>query len=355
MATTAFDDLLKLAQGNPKTAAFESEDEAEEDDKCEVRMNGVCYDDLDEAVHALNTGRQARKPTSPKSRSPRHNWTRKKVVVSLRGRSRHSGNFFFRPDRDLKSLLITTHGLGTHTCDDDGQCPAWLTADGCEGKAVIDCAHSGKPGLSFENVINSTTIRGLDIRRCQPGLVFTKAWAGNSILVERCNFLGNKGDPVHNVLSILIDSDKDFDHPSNGLPLRYTDEEIRAVWLSEDKGLSSFPTRLAAEDHGLVNRIQFVVRKSYFHVDVVDHVPELPDANINFDNGIDFYLNKIYKKVGVKTDDLYKKRTAHMLSLRRVNGHGVDSMWDLAPPLRPNEVNHNSPAFRRILSRMGIY
>lgn len=84
----------------------------DEEDACEVRMNGRCYDDLDEAVHALNLGRQAGKPAAPKSAGRQHAWTKKKVVISLRGRSRHPGNHFIRPDRDLKSLLITTHGSG---------------------------------------------------------------------------------------------------------------------------------------------------------------------------------------------------------------------------------------------------
>lgn len=222
------------------------------------------------------------------------------------------------------------------------------------GKAIIDCDHSGKPGLAFENVINVTTLQGIDIRRCQPGVLFTKAWEGNKIFIERCHLFGNEPDPVHSIMSVLIDSDKDFDHPINGLPLRYTDEEIRRVWLSEDQGLANFPTQLAKEDVDLIKRIKLEVRKSLFRTDVPEYAPPIHDALVTFDNGMEFYLNKIYKKVGVKTTKTKVKR-AHMLSLRRLEGTAHDSHWDLEPAFRPNEVDHNSPSFRRVIADKGIY
>lgn len=203
-------------------------------------------------------------------------------------------------------------------------------------------------------MINSTTIHNIEIRRCKPAVLFTKAWEGNSITLEGCNFLGNEPDPVHKTLSFLVDSDKDFDHPKNGLPLRYTDEEIRKVWDSGAKGLSSFPQQLANEDLGIISRIKFNVVRCFFSKENLEKAPLPSEASISFDNGIDFYLNKIYKKVGVKTGDIPSKNT-HMFALRRIDGYASDSSWDIAPPMRTNEINHNSPAWRRALSRAGIY
>jgi hypothetical protein len=158
-------------------------------------------------------------------------------------------------------------------------------------------------------------------------------------------------------MSLLIESHKPFDHPDNGIPLRYTDAHVREVWLSEEVGLTQFPMQLSREDQDLVARLDVVVRNSLFKMALQpeNSTEEPGEGMIDWDNGMDYYLNKIYKKVGVKTDDYMMRGRTHMLAQRRISGRGLDSYWDIDPPFRPNEVNHNSPGFRRMLAQNGIY
>jgi hypothetical protein len=83
--------------------------------ECDVRMNGECFDDLEEALHAVNIGRQAPKPKTPAevAAGGGRTWSRKKIVLELKSGVTHKGSFVLRPDRDLKSILITSVGLGT--------------------------------------------------------------------------------------------------------------------------------------------------------------------------------------------------------------------------------------------------
>jgi hypothetical protein len=210
----------------------------------------------------------------------------------------------------------------------------------------------------IENRVNKTNIRGLDVRRCSPALHFTKNFEGNAIEIERCNFHGSQPEPVYKTLSLLIDSDHTFDHPSNGAPLRYTDSEIRAMWDSGANGLTEFPMQLAREDEGEVPRLSVVARSCNFEETLHEdgYFPPLADGMLSWDNGLDYYLNRIYKKVGVKTDaDKLKDKRTHMYTQRRIKGAGFKCNWDLQPPFRPNEVDHNSPSFRRSLSGNGFY
>jgi hypothetical protein len=227
----------------------------------------------------------------------------------------------------------------------------------CAGRAIIDCGDNRKAGLTFENVINSTTLAKLEVRRCSPALHFAPSFAGERISVRRSYFHGNAPDPVHQTMSLLIESHKPFDHPDNGIPLRYTDAHVREVWLSEEVGLTQFPMQLSREDQDLVVRLDVVVRNSLFKMALQpeNSTEEPGEGMIDWDNGMDYYLNKIYKKVGVKTDDYMMRGRTHMLAQRRISGRGLDSYWDIDPPFRPNEVNHNSPGFRRMLAQNGIY
>lgn len=103
-----------MKQTSNYTAVDEEVLKEENEDPCEVRMNGVCYDDLEEALFALARGRQAGTPKAPKSKLARHNWTKKKIVISLKGGRKQSApnGYVVRPERDLKRLIITTHGYG---------------------------------------------------------------------------------------------------------------------------------------------------------------------------------------------------------------------------------------------------
>jgi hypothetical protein len=115
-----------------KVEEVEEEEKEEKEEKCDVRMNGVCFADLEEATHALAHGQQADKPKKPQGSSAKFHWSPKKVVIELKSGTIHRGNFLLQADRDLKSLIITTSDSGAPP-------PPTVCVCVCGGACVCAC------------------------------------------------------------------------------------------------------------------------------------------------------------------------------------------------------------------------